>query len=85
MLLESLKEYFNILTEREKEIIIKRYGLNDGDEVTQKEIAKELGMTVSQVRYVCLKYESESELIGNCKYCGIKIKSVKGKKRKTNH
>ena len=48
-----------------------------------KKIAKELGMTVSQVRYVCLKYESESELIGNCKHCGIEIKSVKGKKRKT--
>ena len=47
--LESLKEYFNVLNEREKEIIIKRYGLNDTDEVTQKEIAKEMGISRSYV------------------------------------
>lgn len=45
----SLKKYFNVLTEREKEIIIKRYGLNDQDEITQKEIAKELGISRSYV------------------------------------
>ena len=44
-----LKEYFHVLTPREKEIIIKRYGLNDQDEVTQKEIAKELGISRSYV------------------------------------
>lgn len=44
-----LKEYLNILTERERDIIIKRYGLNDTDEVTQKEIAKELGISRSYV------------------------------------
>lgn len=44
-----LKKYFNVLNEREKEIIIKRYGLNDEDEVTQKEIAKELGISRSYV------------------------------------
>ena len=44
-----LKEYFNVLSEREKEIIIKRYGLNDQDETTQKEIAKELGISRSYV------------------------------------
>ena len=44
-----LKEYFNVLTKREKEIIIKRYGLNGNDEVTQKEIAKELGISRSYV------------------------------------
>ena len=44
-----LKDYLNILTDREKEIIIKRYGLNDTDEITQKEIAKELGISRSYV------------------------------------
>ena len=44
-----LKKYFNILDEREKEIIIKRYGLNNEREVTQKEIAKELGISRSYV------------------------------------
>ena len=44
-----LKEYFNVLTEREKQIIIKRYGLNNEAEVTQKEIAKELKISRSYV------------------------------------
>ena len=44
-----LKDYFNVLTPREKEIIIKRYGLNDSDEVTQKEIAKEMNISRSYV------------------------------------
>lgn len=35
-----LKEYFNVLNDREKEIIAKRYGLNNQEELTQKEIAK---------------------------------------------
>ena len=47
--LTLLKKYFNVLNDREKEIIIKRYGLNDEDEVTQKEIAKELGISRSYV------------------------------------
>ncbi|HHU55014.1 MAG TPA: sigma-70 family RNA polymerase sigma factor, partial [Mollicutes bacterium] len=44
-----LKRYFNILSDREKEIIIKRYGLNNNNEITQKEIAKELGISRSYV------------------------------------
>ncbi|MBE6149167.1 MAG: RNA polymerase sporulation sigma factor SigK [Firmicutes bacterium] len=44
-----LKEYFNVLTEREKEIIIKRYGLNNTDELTQKEISNQLGISRSYV------------------------------------
>lgn len=44
-----LSTYFSILTEREKEIIEKRYGLNNQDELTQKEIAKELGISRSYV------------------------------------
>lgn len=47
--IKLLKKYFNILSPREKEIIIKRYGLNDEDEVTQKEIAKKLGISRSYV------------------------------------
>ena len=35
-----LYKYLNVLTPREKEIIIKRYGLSNNDEMTQKEIAK---------------------------------------------
>ncbi len=44
-----LSTYFNVLTEREKEIIEKRYGLNNQDELTQKEIARELGISRSYV------------------------------------
>ncbi len=44
-----LKDYFKVLNEREKEIIIKRYGLNGEEEVTQKEIAKEMGISRSYV------------------------------------
>ena len=47
--IKLLKKYFNILNEREKEIIIKRYGLNNQDEITQKEIAKELNISRSYV------------------------------------
>jgi RNA polymerase sporulation-specific sigma factor len=44
-----LKKYFKVLNKREKEIIIKRYGLNNEDEITQKEIAKNLGISRSYV------------------------------------
>lgn len=44
-----LKEYIKCLNPREKEILIKRYGLNNNDEETQKEIAKELGISRSYV------------------------------------
>lgn len=44
-----LKDYFEVLNEREKEIIIKRYGLFNNDEVTQKEIAEQLGISRSYV------------------------------------
>ena len=43
------KEYIKCLNHREKEILIKRYGLNNNDEKTQKEIAKELGISRSYV------------------------------------
>ena len=44
-----LKEYFNVLNDREKLIISKRYGLNNTDEMTQKEIAKEFHISRSYV------------------------------------
>ena len=45
----DLKKYFNVLTDREKEIINERYGLEDNDEITQKEIAKKLNISRSYV------------------------------------
>ena len=47
--IELLKKYINILTDREKTIIIKRYGLNNTEELTQKQIAKELHISRSYV------------------------------------
>ncbi|MGI6324424.1 MAG: RNA polymerase sporulation sigma factor SigK [Bacilli bacterium] len=44
-----LKKYINILNEREKNIIINRYGLNNQKELTQKEIAKRLNISRSYV------------------------------------
>jgi len=38
--IKRLGKYFGVLTQREKEILEKRYGLNDQDKLTQKEIAK---------------------------------------------
>ena len=46
---ELLKKYLKILTPREKEILIKRYGLLNEDEQTQKEIAKSLHISRSYV------------------------------------
>ena len=37
------------LTEREKEVLILRYGLNDGREITQKDIGDRLGISRSYV------------------------------------
>ena len=45
----DLKKYLDVLTNREKEIIIDRYGLFDNDEITQKEIAKKLNISRSYV------------------------------------
>jgi len=47
--LKDLQKYMKILTDREKEIIEKRYGLSNYDETTQKEIAKELNISRSYV------------------------------------
>ena len=47
--IELLKDYIKVLNTREKEIIVKRYGLNNCREQTQKEIAKELKISRSYV------------------------------------
>ena len=47
--IKLLKKYLNTLSFREKDIIIKRYGLNNCDEMTQKEIANELNISRSYV------------------------------------
>ena len=47
--IKLLDEYMNVLSDREKNIIIKRYGLNNTKELTQKEIAKELNISRSYV------------------------------------
>lgn len=39
----------NILTPRERDVLTKRYGLDNNDEITQKEIAKNLGISRSYV------------------------------------
>lgn len=44
-----LKKYLNVLNPREKEIIKRRYGLNNLDEQTQKEIAQSLNISRSYV------------------------------------
>ena len=44
-----LKKYIKILSPREKEILIKRYGLLNEEEQTQKEIAKKLHISRSYV------------------------------------
>ncbi len=47
--IKLLKKYFTVLSPREQKIIIKRYGLNNENEITQKEIAKEMGISRSYV------------------------------------
>lgn len=47
--IKLIDKYFNVLTPREKEIITKRYGLNDEEKMTQKEIAKVFKISRSYV------------------------------------
>ncbi len=47
--IKLLRKYLNVLSPREKEIIVKRYGLNNEEEQTQKEIAKDLMISRSYV------------------------------------
>lgn len=47
--IKSLYKYINVLNPREKRIIIKRYGLDNTREETQKTISKKLGISRSYV------------------------------------
>ncbi|GGE74825.1 RNA polymerase sporulation sigma factor SigK [Priestia taiwanensis] len=49
MELEKIREYIGILDDREKEVIISRFGLDLEKEKTQREIAKKLGISRSYV------------------------------------
>ncbi len=49
MELEKIREYIGILDEREKEVIVNRFGLGMEKEKTQREIAKSLGISRSYV------------------------------------
>ncbi|MDD2409105.1 MAG: RNA polymerase sporulation sigma factor SigK [Bacilli bacterium] len=46
---ESLEKELNLLTEREKIIMTLRYGLNNTDDYTQKEVAEMLGISQSYI------------------------------------
>ena len=46
---EHLKRELNVLTEREKVIMTLRYGLNNTDDYTQKEVAEILGISQSYI------------------------------------
>lgn len=47
--IDLLYKYINLLSKREKDIIIKRYGLYNNKEMTQKEIAREMNISRSYV------------------------------------
>ena len=47
--IKRIDKYFSVLSDREKEIIEKRYGLNEQDKLTQKEIAKYYNISRSYV------------------------------------
>ena len=47
--IKLLNKYMNILTNREKEILKERYGLDNSEELTQKEIAKKFNISRSYV------------------------------------
>ncbi|UFT97855.1 RNA polymerase sporulation sigma factor SigK [Radiobacillus kanasensis] len=49
MEVEKIREYLDILDKREKEVIICRYGLNNEEDLTQREIAKKLQISRSYV------------------------------------
>ncbi|WP_425542175.1 RNA polymerase sporulation sigma factor SigK [Salinibacillus aidingensis] len=49
MEIQKVHEFLNLLDEREKEVIMKRYGLGRYKELTQREIARNLGISRSYV------------------------------------
>ncbi len=49
MEIEKMQDYFSILDKREREVIVYRYGLNEFQEMTQREIAQKLNISRSYV------------------------------------
>ncbi|MFC4404040.1 RNA polymerase sporulation sigma factor SigK [Gracilibacillus xinjiangensis] len=49
MELEKIQKYLRVLDNREKEVLIARFGLGNKDELTQREIAKKLNISRSYV------------------------------------
>jgi RNA polymerase sporulation-specific sigma factor len=49
MEIEKMQDYFSVLDEREREVIVYRYGLNNNKEMTQREIAQKLNISRSYV------------------------------------
>ena len=69
--IKLLKEYLKVLTPRERKIIDMRYGFDNNDELTQKEIAKMLGISRSYVSRIEKRAITKilREFIKNKKYC----------------
>lgn len=63
--INNIDEYLKILTPREKEIIIKRYGLYNNDELTQKEIADVMKISRSYVSRI--EKRAISKIYRECK------------------
>lgn len=49
MEIEKMQQYINVLDDREREVIVFRYGLNGLNEMTQREIADRLSISRSYV------------------------------------
>lgn len=62
------------LKDKVNELRVKKYGY--------KKIASELEITISAARHMCKKIKEEDVLVGYCENCGLRIKSIQGKKRK---
>ena len=63
---ESLKKALESLDNRERFIIIERYGLNDGNQKTLEEVGSEMGLTrerVRQLEKIAMKKLKNSSLV----------------------
>lgn len=69
--INNIDLYLGILTPREKDIIIKRYGLFDFDELTQKEIADQMHISRSYVSRI--EKRAISKIYRECKKKNIEL------------
>ena len=69
--ISNIDKYLNILTPREKDIIIKRYGLFNFDELTQKEIADQMHISRSYVSRI--EKRAISKIYRECKKKNIEL------------